>query len=90
MGTWKWNVQTGETIFNEHWANILGYTLAELQPTSIDTWVKYTHPDDLAESDRLLKELFAGKSDRYECECRMRHKGWPLGMGARPRQDHKY
>ncbi|MDX1447140.1 hypothetical protein, partial [Lishizhenia sp.] len=25
VGTWEWNIQTGETIFNEKWANIIGY-----------------------------------------------------------------
>ena len=29
-GTWEWNVQTGETRFNERWAEIIGYTLEEL------------------------------------------------------------
>ena len=36
-GTWKWNVQTGETTFNERWAEIIGYSLDEISPTSIDT-----------------------------------------------------
>ena len=55
LGTWEWNVQTGETIFNEQWANIIGYTLEELSPVSIETWINNTHPDDLAASDELLK-----------------------------------
>lgn len=25
IGTWQWNVQTGETVFNERWAEIIGY-----------------------------------------------------------------
>ena len=25
-GTWEWNVQTGEAVFNERWAGMLGYT----------------------------------------------------------------
>jgi CheY-like chemotaxis protein len=33
-GTWEWNVQTGETVFNERWAQIVGYTLDELKPQS--------------------------------------------------------
>lgn len=46
VGTWEWRVQTGEAVFNERWANIIGYTLEEISPVSIDTWTKYTHPDD--------------------------------------------
>jgi PAS domain-containing protein len=25
-GTFEWNVQTGKTLYNERWAEILGYT----------------------------------------------------------------
>lgn len=74
LGTWEWNVQTGETIFNEEWASIVGYELSELTPISIDTWTRLAHPDDLAESERLLTEHFQGKADFYDHEARMRHK----------------
>lgn len=74
IGTWEWNVQSGETIFNARWANIVGYTLDELAPMSIDTWGRLTHPDDLAESERKLQQHFSGELDYYDCKCRMRHK----------------
>ena len=74
IGTWQWNVQTGETVFNERWAEILGYQLAELEPVSIDTWLSFAHPDDLVESGRLLQEHFDGVSSFYDCKCRMKHK----------------
>lgn len=74
IGTWQWNVQTGETIFNERWAEILGYQLAELQPVSIQTWLDHAHPDDLSESGRLLTEHFSGTAPFYDFKCRMRHK----------------
>jgi PAS domain S-box-containing protein len=74
VGTWEWNIQTGETIFNEVWAQIIGYTLAELAPISIKTWEALAHPDDLKESNRLLEEHFAGALPYYDYECRMKHK----------------
>ncbi len=37
-GTWEWNVQTGETVFNPMWAQIVGYTPEELAPISLKTW----------------------------------------------------
>lgn len=37
-GTWEWNVATGEIVMNERWANMLGYTAAELPPTNLQTW----------------------------------------------------
>lgn len=84
-GTWEWNVQTGETTFNEHWAQLLGYQLSELAPTSIETWIRRTHPDDLKTSEALLQQHFNGQLEYYECEARMRHKNghwiWVLDRG---------
>lgn len=73
-GTWEWNIQTGETIFNERWAQIIGYTLKELEPTSIQTWIDLCHPNDLKISDEQLQNHFSGKSEFYACEVRMKHK----------------
>lgn len=74
IGTWQWNVQTGETVFNERWADILGYELSELAPISISTWLALAHPDDLVESGHLLQAHFAGLNPFYDYKCRMRHK----------------
>jgi PAS domain S-box-containing protein len=78
VGTWEWNVQTGVTVFNERWANIMGYTLSDLSPVSIDTWRQLCHPEDVSISDELLAKHFAREMDYYDCEIRMRHKngGW--------------
>jgi two-component system sensor histidine kinase/response regulator len=73
-GTWEWNVQTDETIFNEQWAEMLGYTLEELSPVTIKTWEIHTHPGDLRKSEKLLKRHFAGELPYYDCELRMKHK----------------
>jgi PAS domain S-box-containing protein len=73
-GTWEWNVQTGETVFNDVWAQITGYTLDELSPISIKTWEALVHPDDLKQSDELLERHFSGELPYYDCECRMKHK----------------
>jgi len=74
VGTWEWNIQSGETVFNEKWAEMIGYTLEELSPVSIDTWSKYTHPEDLKASNEMLDRHFKGELDYYDCECRMKHK----------------
>lgn len=85
VGTWEWNVQTGETIFNERWAEIVGHTLEEISPVSIKTWQRFAHPDDLVRSGDLLKKHFAGELDYYEFESRMRHRDgswvWVLDRG---------
>jgi PAS domain S-box-containing protein len=65
---------TGETVFNERWADILGYTQAELSPVSIETWIKFCHPDDLKRSNAFLEKHFSGELNYYDCECRMRYR----------------
>ena len=83
-GLWDWHVDTGRVIFNERWAEIVGYDLAELDPT-IHTWEKLCHPVDLEKSGRRLKAHFSGQTDFYECELRMKHKNgewiWVLDRG---------
>ncbi|WP_027855982.1 PAS domain-containing protein [Marinobacterium jannaschii] len=85
VGIWDWMVQTGEVSFNERWAEIIGYSLEELQPTNIDTWLNNAHPDDLKLSGERLEAHWCGDSDRYVCEARMRHKEghwvWVLDTG---------
>ncbi|MFI8583088.1 PAS domain S-box protein [Ectopseudomonas khazarica] len=74
IGTWEWNVQTGETTFNERWAEIIGYRLEELAPVDINTWLNHAHPDDLRESGARLERHFSGETPFYDYQCRMRHK----------------
>ncbi|MFP4566740.1 MAG: PAS domain-containing protein [Spirochaetaceae bacterium] len=73
-GTWSWDIARGTITIDERWAGMLGYTPAELAPTTIDTWKGLTHPDDLAEAESVLAEHFAGKRKLYSCEMRMRHR----------------
>lgn len=85
LGTWDWNIQTGEAVFNERWAEIVGYSLDELQPVSIVTWINLAHPEDLQKSEQALQQHFERKTDYYSCECRMKHKDgrwiWVLDRG---------
>ncbi len=73
-GTWEWNVVTGETAFNERWAEIVGYLLDELRPTTIHTWMRLCHPEDREAASALLQRHFAGQLPSFDSECRMRRK----------------
>lgn len=84
-GTWEWNVQTGQTVFNERWAEMIGYSLSEISPVSIETWMNFAHPVDLKKSGELLEKHFLGELDYYECEARLKHRDghwiWVLDRG---------
>jgi len=78
VGTWEWNLQTNEIVYNERWANMLGYTLAELSPISIDTFIERCHPEDFERLDSHLKQHINGEISFYDEECRMKHKDGSL------------
>lgn len=84
-GTWEWNIQTGETRFNEQWAQIIGFTLKELEPVTMGAWLDRAHPLDLIRSEQILERHYAGALPAYECQVRLRHRGghwiWILSRG---------
>jgi len=77
-GYWEWNIQTGVLAVNERWAEIVGKTRAELEPTTIETWRNLIHPDDLPNVENQVKQYFKGKKDYYDAIYRQSHAagGW--------------
>lgn len=75
LGTWEWNIQTGELEVNERWAEMLGYSLDEIGDKREDTWRKFAHPEDLKDSDRLIEKHLNGETEFYDFEIRVKHKG---------------
>ena len=84
LGMWDWNLQTGEVVFNQRWAQMLDYGLNEIEP-HVRSWEKLVHPDDMPEITELLNVHFEGKSPFYESEHRLRTKSgdwkWVLDRG---------
>jgi diguanylate cyclase (GGDEF)-like protein/PAS domain S-box-containing protein len=72
--TWEWNLQTNECHFNARWAEIVGYTLEELQPLTLEVATSLMHPDDLQNAMQLIDRHLNNEIDFYECDIRMRHK----------------
>ncbi|HBR93988.1 MAG TPA: hypothetical protein DEA90_07460, partial [Opitutae bacterium] len=74
VGTWDWNLKTGELVLNERWAGILGYTLEELKPIGISTWERTVHPDDMQSAEIMRHEHLRGEKKYYNAQFRQRHK----------------
>lgn len=76
-GVWDHNVVTGETVYGENWAKLLGYTLDELKQKNIKI-MDLLHPDDQGKTTDLLEEHYQGKTERYATEFRIQTKqgGW--------------
>ena len=74
FGLWDWNMVTGDTVFNDRWAEIVGYELEEIQPGSFDTGVRFAHPDDLEKSQAAIADHLEGRAPFYTAEVRMHHR----------------
>jgi PAS domain S-box-containing protein len=84
-GTWEWDFASGSNLINARWAEIVGYTLEELAPLTIDVWRRLLHPDDLKAAEQKLAKIFSGEQTSIEYELRMRHKAghwvWVMSRG---------
>ena len=74
IGMWDLNLQSGEAIVNESWARIIGYSLHELVPVTMDTWNSLVHPEDLPRFEAEFEKHLSGVADHYECDVRLQHK----------------
>jgi PAS domain S-box-containing protein len=70
LGVWDWDMTTDEVEFNDQWAEMLGYTLDELDP-HLRTWETRVHPDDIDDVEAALDAHIDQQTDFYETEHRM-------------------
>jgi PAS domain S-box-containing protein len=74
IGTWEWNINTGDVLVNERWVSMLGYTMQELQPITVQTWERLLHKDDVSTAFAKLEQHFLGESPFYDCQFRLLKK----------------
>lgn len=72
-GLWDWHAATGRVVFNEGFAEMLGYSLHEIEP-SVAFWESRVHPDDAADVRRALDAHLGGETATYVSEHRLRHR----------------
>ncbi len=82
-GFWDWDLQTGIVARSQRWAEMLGYTLAEI-PATHEGFVDNIHPDDRARVEGDERSVWHG-ADRFQTEFRMRGREgnwiWILDRG---------
>ena len=92
LGLWDWDLETGEVVFNERWAEMLGFSLEEIEPhfSAEDALI---HPDDKTVHDRVMASHLNGKTPFFECEHRLRCKSgqwrWVLDRGKVVERDKR-
>lgn len=73
LGLWDWNPQTNDVVFDERWAQMLGYELNEIEP-SLESWQSRVHPDDIAGCFEDITKHIEGITKFYNNVHRMKHK----------------
>ena len=85
IGTWEWNIQSGEIVCNDIWAHILGYSPQDLKPLNISTFKSLIHPEDLEQMEKYLNSHISDDLPLFRHEARMRHRNgswvWVLSQG---------
>ncbi|GEM_PF-4559511 len=83
LGTWTWNIQTGETTIDRRIAEMLGYEMRELsldfsmlgwETVMVTDITRFLHPVDALLSREVLMRHFRKETDYYSCEFRIKHK----------------
>ena len=70
VGTWEWNLETGQIIFSNRWAQMTGYELKEFGVINKRKLESITHPDDFEISNKLMNQHLAGELPYYKYEIR--------------------
>ncbi|MBK6293365.1 MAG: EAL domain-containing protein [Rhodoferax sp.] len=85
LGTWRWEVPTGEMTCSDRLITMIGYT-REAFPTQADAWAALVHPDDLPGWLAATKEHFQRSQSALRAELRVRHGNgywtWVMLSGA--------
>ncbi|MCC7147360.1 MAG: PAS domain S-box protein [Phycisphaeraceae bacterium] len=77
-GLWDWDAASGKLFLSPRYKTMLGYTPHEIADNWQNAWHDLVHPDDQPKEREIARAHFAGKSEIYEAEYRMRNKagGW--------------
>ncbi|MFN8399104.1 MAG: PAS domain-containing protein [Anaerolineales bacterium] len=73
LGYWDWDIETGKVFRNVRWAEMLGYTLEEIE-LSVKQWSDLHHPDDRESALKSIQDHLDGKTTAHRIEYRMRAK----------------
>ena len=72
VGIWDWDIVNDGNVFNQHWCELLGLRVNEVESHS-RFWKSLVHADDAARLDRVIKAHLAEEGSALNVEYRMRH-----------------
>ena len=84
LGTWDYDIPSGNTHFDERWLSMLGYEPSDVEQ-NVNGWNNLIHPDDQPIVLEKLQAHFEDPSVVYEVEMRLKTKSgdykWIFGKG---------
>lgn len=88
LGMWYWDLITEELVYNDCWADMLGYKIEEVYDIK---WENLLHPEDSDRVTEALNRLVTGADVEYEQEYRLKTKDgkwkWILDRGKTVKRD---
>jgi len=71
-GLWEWDQRAQHLYVSPRWSAALGLS-PQVDGTRPEEWFERMHPDDRAPFNEALDAHLAGRSERLQCEIRLRH-----------------
>jgi two-component system CheB/CheR fusion protein len=62
LGTWDWNIERGDSAWNNEQYRMLGYAVGEVEP-GYEAWAARLHPDDFAAAETKLARAREKRQD---------------------------
>jgi len=85
MGAWEWDIVNNTTTYDNKWAELLGYTMDEIEPTET-IWERLVHPQDKARSINQMNKVIDGTLQNLEIEQRLQSRTgewrWLMSRGT--------
>ncbi len=69
LGTWDWDGEKQDVVYNRRWAELYGLKLEEV--TNYDLWEQYVHPDDMEALKDAVNAHLEGKTPYYSAQYRV-------------------
>ncbi|GAA4280669.1 PAS domain S-box protein [Gaetbulibacter aestuarii] len=73
-GSWFWDIENQELTITPRWAEIIGYTVEELEPVNYEMWANLVYPKDLKMAEKAIQSCFSKEVNFYNVTFRMIHK----------------
>lgn len=85
LGVWDRNLKTGDAYYDENWANILGYSIDEIDQT-YQQFKELLHPEDIEKVNKKEEKHLKGELPYFNAQFRMKTKSgdwkWILSHGS--------